>query len=98
MLPSWSLPRYTTYWVTTEPSGADQVSWISCCEAWPARFWGLPGGGGVTWDVAALVRDSSWPASSVKLTVTLMVLPCWLAVAEAACGRPAMDCAFPGHQ
>ena len=30
--------------------------------------------------VAALVSDSSWPASSVKVTLTLMTLPCSLEV------------------
>ena len=33
----------------------------------------------VTASVAALVTDSSLPASSVKLSLTLMVLPCTLA-------------------
>ena len=33
----------------------------------------------VTASVAALVTDSSLPASSVKLNLTLMVLPCTLA-------------------
>ena len=45
------------------PSWVPGWSWISAVR-----------GARVTVSVAGLVRDSSWPASSVKVTRTLMVL------------------------
>ena len=42
-----------------------------------AKFCGAPGTAGKIAAVSALVTDSSYPTSSVKLTLTLSFLPSW---------------------
>ena len=51
--------------------------WPSCCEGTFSRLAVNGDGSATTSSVASLVRDSSLLWSSVRLTRTLMVWPCW---------------------